>query len=160
MTTRRQSPALLAAILALAATPVFAQISPAASTLPPTSPTSLPAANTLPSPIAATPAPPNTPHRATATYAAGLLNVRADNSSLNQILRAIARLTGMTITGGVTDERVFGNYGPAEPSTILATLLDGTGSNMILRESATSAPSELVLTPRNGGPTPPNPNAG
>jgi hypothetical protein len=113
----------------------------------------------LPSPIAATPVAPNTPHRATVTYAAGLLNVRADNSSLNQILRAIARLTGMTITGGVTDERVFGNYGPAEPSTILATLLDGTGSNMLLREGPNNTLAELVLTPRAGGATPPNPNA-
>lgn len=136
-----------------------------ASTLPATSPTSLPTPNAQPAPIAGVPttgapsAPSTPPHRATVTYAAGLLDVRADNSSLNQILRAIGNLTGMKITGGVTDERVFGNYGPAEPSTILATLLDGTGSNMLLRESADNAPAELILTPRNGGPTPPNPNA-
>jgi len=133
-----------------------------ASTLPPTAPTTLPAANTLPAPIAATPDtthPSNDPKRAEVTYAAGLIDVRADNSSLNQILHSISRLTGMTITGGVADERVFGNYGPAEPSTILATLLDGTGSNMLLRISTTDAPSELIITPRNGGPTPPNPNA-
>lgn len=127
---------------------------PQASTLPANSPT------TLPAPIAAKPATPTTPaHHATVTYAAGMLNVRADNSSLNQILREISRLTGMKITGGVVDERVFGNYGPAEPSTILATLLGGTGSNILLRESDTNSPTELVLTPRNGGPTPPNPNA-
>lgn len=125
---------------------------PQSSALPATSPT------TLPAPIAAKPV--ITPaHRATVTYAAGMLNVRADNSSLNQILREISRLTGMKITGGVVDERVFGNYGPAEPSTILATLLGGTGSNILLRESGTSVPTELILTPRNGGPTPPNPNA-
>jgi len=140
-------------------------VGPHASTLPATSPTSLPTPNAQPAPIAAVPtvgapsAPSTPPRRATVTYAAGLLDVRADNSSLNQILRAIGNLTGMKITGGVTDERVFGNYGPAEPSTILATLLDGTGSNMLLRESADSAPAELILTPRNGGPTPPNPNA-
>jgi hypothetical protein len=130
---------------------------PQASTLPANSPT------TLPAPIAAQPATPTTPttpaHHATVTYAAGMLNVRADNSSLNQILREISRLTGMKITGGVVDERVFGNYGPAEPSTILATLLGGTGSNILLRESDTNSPTELVLTPRNGGPTPPNPSA-
>ena len=140
-------------------------VGPHASTLPATSPTSLPTPNAQPAPIAGVPtagtpsAPSPPPHRATVTYAAGLLDVRADNSSLNQILRAIGNLTGMKITGGVTDERVFGNYGPAEPSTILATLLDGTGSNMLLRESADNAPAELILTPRNGGPTPPNPNA-
>ena len=154
----------LAVALALAVAPLYAQAPQRQiSTLPATQPTTLPAANTLQAPIAATPDtahPSHEPKRAEVTYAAGLINVRADNSSLNQILHAISRLTDMTITGGVADERVFGNYGPAEPSTILATLLDGTGSNMLLRISTTDAPSELILTPRNGGPTPPNPNAG
>jgi len=154
----------LAVALALAVAPLYAQAPQRQiSTLPATQPTTLPAANTLQAPIAATPDtthPSHEPQRAEVTYAAGLINVRADNSSLNQILHTISRLTDMTITGGVADERVFGNYGPAEPSTILATLLDGTGSNMLLRISTTDAPSELVLTPRNGGPTPPNPNAG
>lgn len=159
---------LALAAIGFATSGMSAQVAagPHASTLPATSPTSLPTPNTQPAPIAAVPtaavapsAPSTPPHRATVTYAAGLLDVRADNSSLNQILRAIGNLTGMKITGGVTDERVFGNYGPAEPSTILATLLDGTGSNMLLRESADNAPAELILTPRNGGPTPPNPNA-
>jgi len=147
-------------IAALAAANLAAAIA-AQSTLPATPPTS---ATSQTSPIAATPTDESTtkknlPHRATVTYAAGLLDVRADNSSLNQILRQIARLTGMTITGGVTDQRVFGNYGPAEPSTILATLLDGTGSNMLLREGPNSTLAELILTPRNGGATPPNPSA-
>ncbi len=107
---------------------------------------------------------PTTPaSRANVTYANGLLTVSATNSSLNQILREISRQTGMKITGGVTDERVFGNYGPGSPATILATLLDGTGSNMLLVQSngvgSNPAPAELVLTPRHGGPTPPNPNA-
>ena len=158
---------LALAAIAFATSGLNAQeaVGPHASTLPATSPTSLPTPNAQPAPISAVPtagassALSTPPHRATVTYAAGLLDVRADNSSLNQILRAIGNLTGMKITGGVADERVFGNYGPAEPSTILATLLDGTGSNMLLRESADNAPAELILTPRNGGPTPPNPNA-
>jgi hypothetical protein len=65
----------------------------------------------------------------------------------------------MKITGGVTDERVFGTYGPAVASQILATLLDGTGSNMLIVDGPGAAPAELVLTPRRGGVTPPNPNA-
>jgi len=65
----------------------------------------------------------------------------------------------MKITGGVTDERVFGHYGPAPPAQILAELLDGTGSNMILVQRDAATPSELILTPRQGGPSPPNPNA-
>jgi hypothetical protein len=88
-----------------------------------------------------------------------MLTVNAENSSLNQILREIARVTGMKITGGVTDERVYGNYGPADPSTVLSALIGGTGSNMMIVLDGNRAPQELVLTPRNGGPTPPNPSA-
>ncbi|MEO8737263.1 MAG: hypothetical protein ABI380_12075 [Edaphobacter sp.] len=100
-----------------------------------------------------------TPHRADVTYTDGKLFVSANNSSLNQILRDIAQRTGMKITGGVTDERVFGQYGPAEPSKILGTLLDGTGSNMLLLQATSATPAELILTPRRGDPSPPNPNA-
>ena len=122
------------------------------SQLPPTPATSLPAT------------PPATPEqqpakRATVSYSAGQVSVTADNSSLNQILYDIAQQTGMKITGGVTDERVYGSYGPAAPAKVLGQLLDGTGSNMLLLQNADAVPTELVLTPRNGGPTPPNPNA-
>jgi hypothetical protein len=85
--------------------------------------------------------------------------VTANNSSLNEILHQISRVTGIKITGGVADERVYGKYGPAALDRVLASLLDGTGSNMILRETPQNMPGELILTPRNGGPTPPNPNA-
>jgi hypothetical protein len=99
------------------------------------------------------------PKRAQITYTDGALSVSADNASLNQILRQIASDTGMKITGGVRDERVFGQYGPDNPAQILAQLLDGTGSNMILVSRDGNEPSELILTPRQGGPSPPNPNA-
>ncbi len=88
-----------------------------------------------------------------------MLSVSADNSSLNQILRQISSSTGMKITGGVTDERVFGQYGPDTPAQVLAALLDGTSSNMVIEQRDPDAPAELILTPRKGGPTPPNPNA-
>ncbi len=65
----------------------------------------------------------------------------------------------MTISGGVLDQRVYGNYGPAAPATILATLLDGTGVNMLLVETAADQPSRLVLTPRIAGPSLPSPSA-
>jgi hypothetical protein len=93
------------------------------------------------------------------TYTNGKLLVSASNSSLNQILRDISRETGMKITGGVTDERVFGQYGPDAPAKILAQLLDGTGSNMLLLQATATTPAELILTPRHGGPSPPNPSA-
>lgn len=98
-------------------------------------------------------------HHAYVTFQDGLLQVKADDSSLNVILREIARETGMTITGGVTDQRVFGSYGPATPGMVLATLLDGTGVNIFVRERADHSPSSLILTPRTGGVTPPSPTS-
>jgi hypothetical protein len=131
------------------------------STLPATPPTSAVAAQV--GPISATAAQSDAAtkaHRAEVTYASGLISVNANNSSLNQILREIARQTGMKITGGVHEERVFGHYGPAAPEVILSTLIDSNSTNMVLRETASSEPRELILTPRNGGASPPNPNAG
>jgi hypothetical protein len=121
------------------------------STLPPTPPTTEPT-------VPLTPAQ-QQPKRAQVILANGSLSVSADNSSLNQILRQISHDTGIKITGGVRDERVFGQYGPAAPDQILAELLDGTGSNMLLVNHDGGPPKELILTPRLGGPTPPNPNA-
>jgi hypothetical protein len=129
-----------------------------ASTLPPTSPTTASQiGNQVTPPTPAVPV--NRPHRAEVRYDSGLLSINANNSSLNSILREISRQTGMKITGGVREERVFGHYGPATPDAILATLIDGTGTNMVLRQTASNAPEELILTPRGGGATPPNPSA-
>jgi hypothetical protein len=97
--------------------------------------------------------------RAIVTYSDGSLSVSANNSSLNQILREVSRMTGITISGGVAEERVFGQYGPAVPSRVLGTLLDGTASNMLFVQATAVKPAELILTPRLGVPTPPNPNA-
>ena len=65
----------------------------------------------------------------------------------------------MTITGGVAEQRIFGDYGPAAPATVLATLINGTGANRLLRQDpVTGAPIELVLTQRAGGAPGVNPN--
>ncbi|HEX7159355.1 MAG TPA: hypothetical protein VF214_10090 [Edaphobacter sp.] len=126
------------------------------STLPLTAPTAAPAV--------ITPAPPPTPaqspaRRAQVSWVNAELAISASNSSLNQILRDISRVTGLKITGGVSEERVFGNYGPGPLGEVLHSLLDGTGSNTLFIHSTGDNPSELVLTTRTGGPTPPNPNA-
>ncbi len=93
------------------------------------------------------------------SYTASQLTISASNSSLNQILREVSRLTGIKVTGGVAEERVFGDYGPGEPADVLGKLLDGTGSNMLFVSSVDGKTPELILTPRTGGVTPPNPNA-
>jgi hypothetical protein len=143
----------LAVLLLLGGGAVLAQ-----STLPATGPTVLPTAGPQMN-AAPAPEPAGRAGRARVVWSDGQLEVTADNSSLNQILHEISRETGMKITGGVTDERVFGKYGPGAPAEILMRLLDGTGSNMLLRETASKVPAELILTVRQGGPTPPNPNA-
>jgi hypothetical protein len=148
----------LSAFAPLAATGAQAvssgQSKPSAS-IPVTAPTSF---------VATTTAAPTTPaqrpaRRADVKYEQGMLAVTADNSSLNQILREIGRTTGIKITGGVADERVFGKYGPLPTAAVLDALLDGTGSNMLFVKNDSGAPGELILTPRHGGVTPPNPNA-
>jgi hypothetical protein len=157
---RISAPIQFAAIaaFALAATlpaqsPAPPQTNPSASTLPAT-PATIPPAPQVPLRPQQTP-----PSRAQVTYTNGELFVAANNSSLNQILRQISSNTGMKVTGGVADERVFGNYGPADPVQVLTSLLDGTATNMILVQRDDASLAELILTPRNGGPTPPNPHA-
>jgi hypothetical protein len=97
-------------------------------------------------------------HAATVEYANGRIAVTADNSSLNEILRDVARRAGMGVEGSVIEERVFGKYGPAAPAEVLSALLTGTGSNMMVVAGASHAPL-LILTPKHGGPTPPRPRA-
>ena len=154
-----------AAGLALSAS-LMAQSPQAKPAVPPPA-SSTQASSSLPASPQTTPEPPSVPptpsqlppKRAQITYVNGTLSVSADNASLNQILREIATDTGLKITGGVTEERVFGQYGPDDPAQVLAALLDGTSSNMIVVHRDADTPAELILTPREGGPTPPNPNA-
>ena len=97
-------------------------------------------------------------HRAEVQFHSGMLQVQAENSSLNQILRAISQQTGMTITGGVTDQRVFGSYGPGPAAQVISDLLEDTGVNMLLKMTPQGSPAELILSQRMGGPTPPSPS--
>ena len=93
-------------------------------------------------------------HPATVEYSDGRIAVVADNSSLNEILRDVARRAGMAVRGSVVDERVFGTYGPAAPAEVLTKLLQGTDSNMVVLAGSSHVP-ELILSPKQGGPTPP-----
>lgn len=148
---------LTATAVILCAIPLHAQFTPVARPSAATpAPSALPA--TPPTEVPASPAD-RPPTHAQVRYGGGSLAITADNASLNQILRQISEQSGMKITGGVADERVFGQYGPGEPAQVLASLLDGTASNMLFVPSTGSNPAELVLTPQNGGPTPPNPRA-
>lgn len=86
------------------------------------------------------------------------LTVRAENASLGQILRDISQKTGIKVSGSAGEERVFGNYGPASTAVVLSSLLEGTGSNVLLVDNKTG-PQELFLTPRGGRATAPSQSA-
>jgi hypothetical protein len=129
-----------------------AQVPP--NQLPPAQPTKPSAAV----PVSTRPSPTPAKSHFSVEYTAGKLSITAINASLNDILRDVSHTLGMKITGGVADERVYGQYGPATPANVLASLLDGTGSNILVVNGA-KGPTELILAPRTGGPTPPNPSA-
>lgn len=107
----------------------------------------------------APPAPPQavSPHPAAVTMKDGTLTVKANNSDLGQILRDVSRESGMVLEGPVRDVRVYGNYGPENPSAILTELLAGLGYNILMVGSAREgAPGKLILSARVGGPSPPD----
>ncbi|HEX3471938.1 MAG TPA: hypothetical protein VHT28_12220 [Silvibacterium sp.] len=78
------------------------------------------------------------------------LAIRADNSSLSEILHQVTAASGMTVEGLGQDQRIFGSYGPGEPYEVLSALLHGSGYNVVmLGQTATGAPRQLVLSPRS-----------
>jgi hypothetical protein len=84
--------------------------------------------------------------------AAGKLSVKADNSSLSEILHAISTKTGMTVQGLGRDQRIFGSYGPSNPREVLSALLEGLDYNVVMVGALSNgAPRQLTLTPRTGG---------
>jgi hypothetical protein len=80
------------------------------------------------------------------------LMVRADNSSLSQILHQVSSQTGMQLEGLSGDERVFGSFGPGATREVLTALLDGTGYNMMMVGSLPNgAPRQLLLSRPSSG---------
>ena len=126
--------------------------SAAVPTLPPTQPTG-PSAQ----PEAAHPAAEVT-HLVDVQFTDGKLAIQVTNAGLNEVLREVSHKTGIKVTGRVSDDRVFGSYGPSSPAVVLDALLDGADSNILLVDDAKGG-SELILTPRRGGVTPPNASA-
>lgn len=90
---------------------------------------------------------------ATITLADGKLAVKADNSSLNEIVDELGKSGGISISGLSKDQRVFGQYGPGDPRQILSELLEGAGYNvMMLGVTQKGTPRELVLSERGAAP--------
>lgn len=93
------------------------------------------------------------PQPASVSLSSGQLAVKADNSSLTQILHQLASSSGMSIDGLSKDQRVFGTYGPGSPQQVLTALLDGAGYNvMMVGATPDGAPRQLILTARSNAP--------
>jgi len=92
------------------------------------------------------------------SYANGEMIVQADNSSMADILSAIARATGAHIEGTQPDsERVFGTFGPSTPRGVLDSLLTGSRYDFILLD-AVEAPGKLqrIILSQHGASSPGN----
>ena len=90
-------------------------------------------------------------------WTGSVLSIHASGEDLPGILSQVSRATGLKVTGGVPDERVFGVYGPGPVQQVLADLFNGLYVNLLLVNGSPTQPRELILTPRTGGPTPPAP---
>lgn len=92
------------------------------------------------------------PLDAAVTWDSHGLRVVAANSSLAQILRAIATQTGATLEGLGRDQRVFGVYGPGPARDVIGQLLDGSGYNVLMvGELGQGTPRQIILTSRLAG---------
>jgi hypothetical protein len=78
------------------------------------------------------------------------LHISAKNSSLRQILADVSSRIGATLEGMGTDERVFGEYGPAPAKEVLAQLLHGSAYNvMLIGDQGQGTPRQIVLSVRS-----------
>lgn len=98
--------------------------------------------------------PPTSPQ---VTYNNGLLTIVANNSTLSDILRAVASHTGATVEAPaqLTSERVAAHIGPASPREVLSDLLTGPGFDFILvgADGDPNAVRNIILTPNQGSNT-------
>ena len=97
------------------------------------------------------------PSEANVTWDSNGLRIVAANSSLSQIMKAIATETGATVQGMAQDQRIFGIYGPGRARDVISQLLDGSGYNVLMvGDLGQGTPREIVLTSQTpGGPKPP-----
>ena len=91
------------------------------------------------------------------TFQNGLLGIRAENSTMGDVLRTVQRATGASIDfPGFASERVNVNLGPGPLRDIVMSLLDGSRYDYILLASQQSnAIERIVLTMRRGSGGPP-----
>src|SRR3984893_11069768 len=80
------------------------------------------------------------------TFQNGLLGIRAENSTMGDVLRAVQRATGASIDfPGLASERVNVDLGPGALRDIVTALLDGSRYDYILLASQQSNTIERIL---------------
>jgi hypothetical protein len=111
--------------------------------------------------VAPPPVAPPTPEQMPAVapeviYRSGMLTINAPNSTMNDVLSAVRRVTGATIEkppiGG--NDRVVAHLGPGQPNDVLGSLFNGSRYDYIILGSMTrpGGVERIVLTARaNGG---------
>ncbi|HTC55348.1 MAG TPA: hypothetical protein VK706_02965 [Candidatus Sulfotelmatobacter sp.] len=106
----------------------------------------------------------SSPNAPKVIYRNGQLTIRAVNSTLGEVLRAVSLQTGAVIEfpPGSVDERVVVNFGPGPVRDVVGSLLNGTHFNYVLLESPgnPSVLQRMILTsaePTPSEPTPPTP---
>jgi hypothetical protein len=97
------------------------------------------------------------PSEANVTWDSTGLRIVAANSSLAQIMKAIAADTGATVQGMAQDQRIFGIYGPGRARDVISQLLDGSGYNVLMvGDLGQGTPRQILLTSQApGGPQAP-----
>jgi hypothetical protein len=92
-------------------------------------------------------------------YRNGQLTIKATNSTLGEVLRAVSLQTGAVIEfpSGSVNERVVVNFGPGPVRDVVGALLNGTRFNYVLMESPgnPSVLQRMILT--NAEPAPSEP---
>jgi hypothetical protein len=96
------------------------------------------------------------PAAATVVYDSRGLFISASNSSLAQILKDVSTDTGAKVEGlgadpRMTDQRIFGTYGPGPARDVITQLLDGSGYNILMvGDRGQGTPRRIVLSLQGG----------
>jgi hypothetical protein len=120
-----------------------------------------PAPQPAPTPAPVLPPPPDwptndPPSAASVVYDSHGLLIVASNSSLAQILKDVSTDTGAKVEGlgtdpRMTDQRIFGTYGPGPARDVLSQLLDGSGYNILMvGDRGQGTPRRIVLSAQGG----------
>ncbi|HEY1254118.1 MAG TPA: hypothetical protein VGF01_05010 [Terracidiphilus sp.] len=98
----------------------------------------------------------STPVPASITWDSLGLRINAANSSLQQILKDVSMVTGTSVEGLDTDQRVFGAYGPGPARDVLTLLLHGSGYNVLMiGDQGQGTPRKILLSSQHPGSTTP-----